>query len=386
MPSAPATARIETAGSPPASASAIPVTAISARLCSGAARGHPGRVWSRRSPGQGWRPADRGGVGHGISLNCKQRSLLLRRARCDSTRITSADGATIVLRSIGEGPGVVILHGGGVAERDYHRLARHCRTSSAVHLYNRRGRSDSAPLDGTETVATDIGDLAAVLEHTGARSIFGHSGGGFVALQAGLQLPLDRIAVYDPGLSICGRPSFAFFDAFAKAVRAGDDARAMTVMGRGVYPDDPARKLPFGVAELQITRAFLHTPVGRRLAELLPTTPPEICRIHDHDGPAADYCRHHRGRPAGRRIPKPAVLHRELPKRWRTRSPGAGPSSSPGRRTTRPTSRGIVSSNRSRVLRRHARDGLNASGRRHESAGDSDSMSSVQAVAAPAPR
>jgi pimeloyl-ACP methyl ester carboxylesterase len=203
-------------------------------------------------------------------------------------RITSADGATFVLRSIGAGPGVVILHGGGVAQRDYHRLAQALSDRFTVHLYNRRGRSDSAPLDGTETVETDIGDLAAVLEHTGASSIFGHSGGGFVALQTGLRLPLERIAVYDPGLSIQGRPSFAFFDAFDKAVQGGDYARAMTVMARGVYPDDPASKLPFGVG-LQMSRAFLHTSVGRRLAVLLPTTPPEIRRIHDHDGPAGQY-------------------------------------------------------------------------------------------------
>ena len=52
-----------------------------------------------------------------------------------------------------------------------------------------------------------------MLEHTGARSVFGHSGGGFVALRAGLSLPLERIAVYDPGLAIDGRPSFAFLDA-----------------------------------------------------------------------------------------------------------------------------------------------------------------------------
>ena len=203
-------------------------------------------------------------------------------------RITSADGATIAVHSIGDGPGVVILHGGGVAERDYHRLAKALSSRFSVHLYNRRGRSDSAPLDGTETVVTDIGDLAAVLAHTGARSIFGHSGGGFVALQAGLSLPLDRIAVYDPGLSILGRPSFAFFEPFEKAVKAGDNARAMTIMARGVYPDDPASKLPFGVG-LQITRAFMHTPIGRRLVDLLPTTPPEVRRIHDHDGPATDY-------------------------------------------------------------------------------------------------
>jgi pimeloyl-ACP methyl ester carboxylesterase len=203
-------------------------------------------------------------------------------------RITSGDGASIVVRSIGTGPGIVLLHGGGVMERDYHRLARALSDRFAVHLYNRRGRPDSAPLNGTETVATDIGDLAAVLEHTGARSVFGHSGGGFVALRAGLSLPLERIAVYDPALSILGRPSSTFLDPFEEAVRAGDYARALTVMGRAVYPEDLGAKLPFGVA-LLITRAFLHTPIGRRLGELLPTAPPEIRRILAHDGPATDY-------------------------------------------------------------------------------------------------
>jgi pimeloyl-ACP methyl ester carboxylesterase len=203
-------------------------------------------------------------------------------------RVRSADGATVVLRTVGSGPGIVVLHGGGVQESDYHRLARALSDRFTVHLYNRRGRPDSAPLDGTETVATDLGDLAAVLEHTGARSVFGHSGGGFVALRAGLSLPLERIAVYDPGLAIDGRPSFAFLDALDEAVRAGDDARAMTLIGRAVSPDDLAAKIPFGVAQL-LTKAFLRTPVGRRFVELLPTTPPEVRRIAEHNGPASDY-------------------------------------------------------------------------------------------------
>ncbi len=203
-------------------------------------------------------------------------------------KIASTDGAAIVVRSIGAGPGIVILHGGGVAERDYHRLAEALADRFSVHLYNRRGRPDARPLDGEETVQTDIDDLAAVVERTGARSIFGHSGGAFVALRAGLQLPLDRIAVYDPGLSILGRPSFEFFDEFERDVAAGEYSHAMTVMARAVYPDDAGAKLPFRVAEL-LSKALLHTPAGRRLAELLPTAPAEIKRIHDHDGPPSDY-------------------------------------------------------------------------------------------------
>ena len=101
-------------------------------------------------------------------------------------------------------------------------------------------------------------------------------------------MSLDRIAVYDPGLSILGRPSFAFFEEFEQLVNSGDYPRALTVMGRAVHPEDPGSKLPFGVA-LAVNRAFLHTPIGRRLADLLPTAPPEVKRIFDQDGPASAY-------------------------------------------------------------------------------------------------
>jgi len=248
--------------------------------------------------------------------------------------ITSGDGATFALRSIGSGPGIVILHGGGIAECEYRRLARALSDQFTVHLYNRRGRVDSRPLDGTETVATDVGDLAAVLDHTGARSIFGHSGGAFVALRAGLSLPLDRIAVYDPALSILGRPSFEFFDEFEKSVQSGDYPRALTVMSRGVYPDDPASKLPFGVAQL-VTRAFLHTPVG---------LDSPICSRPPRQRSAASTTT--TGRPpttpaspqtsCSRPVPAVPATSLKTARRWRTRSPRVGPSSSPGHLTTRP--------------------------------------------------
>lgn len=206
--------------------------------------------------------------------------------------ITSFDGSPIAIYSKGTGPGLVVLHGGGITEREYRRLAAALADRLTVHLYNRRGRPDTAPLTGDETIQTDLGDLAAVLRHTGADAIFGHSGGGFVALRAGLGLPGDvplrRIGVYDPALCISGRPSAAFLPAFEEAVAAGEHARAMTLMSRGVYPDDLAARLPFSVA-VQVTKVFGLTPVGRRMSALLPTTPPEVRRIYGQDGPADDY-------------------------------------------------------------------------------------------------
>lgn len=190
--------------------------------------------------------------------------------------------------SSGSGPGVVILHGGGASARDYRRLAAAFADRCTVHLYNRRGRQDTAALTGHETVQTDLADLAEVLEQTGARGVFGHSAGGFVALRAALSLPLERVAVYDPAVAIDGRPAGAFVEEFERLVGEGEHARAMTVMARASSPDGPGAKLPFGVA-LALSRLLLRTPIGKRFVDLMPTIAPEVRRIHAHDTPAAGY-------------------------------------------------------------------------------------------------
>ena len=64
-------------------------------------------------------------------------------------------------------------------------------------------------------------------------------------VRAGLSLPVDRIGLYDPAVSIDGGFPAGWVDAFGDAVRAGDHARAMTVMSREVYADDLTARLPF---------------------------------------------------------------------------------------------------------------------------------------------
>ncbi len=203
-------------------------------------------------------------------------------------QITSSDGTRITIHSVGTGPGLVVLHGAGVSVRDYRRLADRLATHLTVHLFNRRGRRDSAALTGTETAQTDLDDLAAVLAHTGARSIFGHSGGGFVALRAGLTLPLDRIATYDGAIALddVDFPR-GFIDPFDKAVASGDLVETFVQAGR-IHPETAAARMPHWLQKLGV-RAFLHIPPGKQMVELLPTLSPEVRRILDHQAPASEY-------------------------------------------------------------------------------------------------
>lgn len=205
------------------------------------------------------------------------------------TTAISADGTQISVTSLGNGPGIVILHGAGISGHEYRRLAsRFASAGFSAHLYNRRGRKGTAALTGRETAQTDMDDLAAVLEATESTRIFGHSGGGFVAMQAGLHLPVTHIGVYDPAVAIaeCDFPR-DFLGPFEEAL-AGETARAVALMGRDINREEALARLPLGL-QVQMMRAFLHTPIGARMGELLPTVGPELHRILDAEGPATAY-------------------------------------------------------------------------------------------------
>ncbi|MFG3642767.1 alpha/beta fold hydrolase [Micromonospora sp. NPDC047762] len=200
-------------------------------------------------------------------------------------QVTARDGATIVLHSTGTGPGIVVVHGGGVTIDVYRRLAAALADRFSVHLYNRRGRADAPPRAMPYTADQEVDDLAAVLEHTGSGNVIGHSGGGFLALEAALRLPIDRLALYDAAVSIDGSFPSGWLAPARAAARAGDTARSLAITTAGINSQMAAAKLPLGI-RTAIIRAFLRTPIGRTMGELLPTTLDEAALILAHDGPA----------------------------------------------------------------------------------------------------
>lgn len=203
-------------------------------------------------------------------------------------RISAADGAAIAVHSSGSGPGVVVVHGGGVTIGVYARLARRLGDRLTVHLYNRRGRADAPPRTEAYSIEEDVADLAAVLEHTGARNVIGHSSGALIALEAALRLPIDRLALYDAAVSIDGGFPTDWVDAAQAAARNGDLALSMAITTGGINTHSAASRLPLGL-RVAICRAFLRTPIGRTMGELLPTTLDESRQVSLHDGPATSW-------------------------------------------------------------------------------------------------
>ncbi len=125
--------------------------------------------------------------------------------------VTSADGTRIALErteggTAGEtssetGGMPVILIGGAFNDRStVAALAATLAPDVTAITYDRRGRGDSTNHDHDFDVNREFDDLAAVIERTGGTaSVFGHSSGGVLALEAALRgLPIDRVAVYEP--------------------------------------------------------------------------------------------------------------------------------------------------------------------------------------------
>jgi pimeloyl-ACP methyl ester carboxylesterase len=192
----------------------------------------------------------------------------------------------LVVHSTGSGPGVLVVHGGGVTHTLYRRLAAALSDRLTVHLYDRRGRGEAPPRAEPYSPEQDLADIGALLAHTGARSLLGHSSGGFLALEAALRFPLDRLALYDAAVNVDGGFPADWLDA---ALAARDDLpRCLAIVGAGLNTQSPTSRLPLGV-QTAVTRAFLRTPIGRTMGELLPSTLDESRWIRDHDGPATRF-------------------------------------------------------------------------------------------------
>jgi len=144
--------------------------------------------------------------------------------------ITSPDGTALRVRSIGAGPGLVIVHGAMQSGTSQLELARLLANTRTVHLLDRRGRGGSPPAPGT---ATEVDDLRTVLAQTGARDVLGISSGAIIAARTALVSDeVRRLALFEPPLAIGASVRLDLLPLFDAALDAGDVPRAMAIAMR----------------------------------------------------------------------------------------------------------------------------------------------------------
>ena len=117
--------------------------------------------------------------------------------------VVSKDGTVIGYRQMGDGPGVILFHGGANASQSYSKLGADLSDAFTVYIPDRRGRGLSGTFGDNYSMRREVEDVDALLTETEAHNVFGLSSGGLIALQAALDLRSIRKAVInEPPLDV----------------------------------------------------------------------------------------------------------------------------------------------------------------------------------------
>ncbi len=114
------------------------------------------------------------------------------------------------------------------------RLAEALSSQFTVYIAERRGRGASGPPGEGYGLQAECDDVEALLLESGARYLFGLSAGALVALFAARRLgSLDKVALYEPPLSIGHSTPLGWLDRYDCEVAAGKLGSAMLTAIRG---------------------------------------------------------------------------------------------------------------------------------------------------------
>ncbi|WP_448641830.1 alpha/beta fold hydrolase [Geodermatophilus sp. URMC 63] len=209
--------------------------------------------------------------------------------------VTSADGTRLVVRRVGSGEPVVLLHGSGGGLHSWAQVADRLADGFALWLVARRGHGPSDVGDRPGSFADDVADTRAVLAAAGASSstgsahLVGSSYGAQVALHTALAAPgeVRSLALHEPPLFAAG-PQLAPVLAEYRARLADDDLAgagalwaervaqvppALLAALTGSPPGDPAEARRSARGSLRDLEALVadHTAVSRWAAVRVPT-------------------------------------------------------------------------------------------------------------------
>jgi pimeloyl-ACP methyl ester carboxylesterase len=137
--------------------------------------------------------------------------------------VTSADGTTIAFDQSGAGAPVILVGGAFNDRTTVAGLAEVLATDFTTIAYDRRGRGASG--DAPEyAMEREIEDIAALITHVGgSASVFGHSSGAVLALEAAAAgLPIDKVVAYEPPYATPEHPRDDVADQVRAQLASGD--------------------------------------------------------------------------------------------------------------------------------------------------------------------
>jgi pimeloyl-ACP methyl ester carboxylesterase len=205
--------------------------------------------------------------------------------------VTSRDGTSIGYYSVGTGPGLVLLHGAGQTAESFRTLATDLAPSFTVHVPDRRGRGMSRSYGDFQGLRTETEDLAALLDASGARYVFGLSAGAVIAIGTALLRPdITKLALYEPPLSFDGVVHGAWAPRYERELVAGKSGSALVTVLKGTMDRTAFRLVPRVLLAPAFNLLIRHTadrpvPAGSfSPREIIPTVHYDIQTVSDAAG------------------------------------------------------------------------------------------------------
>ena len=154
--------------------------------------------------------------------------------------VTSKDGTVISYRQLGQGPGLVILHGIMESAQSHMQLAQLLADTYTVYLPDRRGRGLSGTYGDNYHMQKEVEDLDALLTKTDTHYVFGVSMGAVISLESARLLPtIRKVAVYDPPLVIDNSVPTDFVARYDQEIAGGETIAALVTAMKGAQMGPP---------------------------------------------------------------------------------------------------------------------------------------------------
>jgi pimeloyl-ACP methyl ester carboxylesterase len=209
--------------------------------------------------------------------------------------VRSVDGTTIGYRYGGRGPGLILVHGGMLASQHFTKLAAALSSDYTVYVPDRRGRGLSGPHGDDYRAQREVEDLRALVAKTGASKVFGLSSGALVVMRSALVTPeLDRVALYEPPLSIGGSAPVDWVPRFDREIARGKPAAALVTAMKGMVAEPSLfSRIPRPVLVPALTIGLRFQGDGAAdevpVADLVPTLHYDMRLIRELADTTADY-------------------------------------------------------------------------------------------------
>lgn len=208
--------------------------------------------------------------------------------------VVSADRTTIGYRQVGSGPGVILLHGSMLAAQDLMTLAAALADDFTVTVPDRRGRGLSGPHGAGYGIEREVEDLQALLEATGATRAFGLSSGALIGLRTARVTPaIERLALYEPPLSVNGSVPVDWVPRYHRELAAGRTTSALVTVLKGLEADHLLSMVPRFVLVplMNVALRLQRTGTGDDvpIAELVPTMSADLRLVEQLADTTKDY-------------------------------------------------------------------------------------------------